>query len=356
MPSIAWAPIGSTDETVKLGSPYIRDDSHLILPSQDFTVRLTTISKSVVENYRERMYAGRYGNDYFCLLSHFGIGSNGGEKPSTSINYVARQDSLSSDVLSLWGENIRFIKDYRDKGSTGNVGRIYIGTSAFCQGLGHSSVENIREAFNQVTGVVGRFVPWLTPYTTVGGMAIDGVSSLLRKTVDNKSECIESALSLYPGSVDSPLPFGDAYLQRGSYIFFYEDLADPEIADLYLTRSGQVVKKANNDIAVPPYVVINIVDGVVEAPSEIFSRATAVDILEKYQSRYSLESSSGQASMNLLLEGLQKIGDSTYYIAAINRYNELASKGDQKSEAETARMNQIKAEVEAKFPQVKLFA
>ena len=315
MATVAWAPIGSSDDTVQLSSPYIRHDSHLIKPGEDFTVRLTTISKSVLDRYRDRMCAGKYGNEYFCLLSQFGIGSNGGEKPSTSINYVAKQDSLSHDVLSLWGENIRFIRDYRDRGSDGNTGKIYVGTSAFCQGIGRSSLEDIREAYNQVTSIVGRFAPWLTPYTTVGGLAVDGVSTILKKLRDNKSECIESALSLYPGSVDSPLPFGDAYLQRGSFIFFYEDLSSSEVSELYLSRTGQIVSRSSNSTRVPPYVVINIVEGVIDGPSEILSRAAAVDILEKYQKQYSLDSNTAASSMNLLLEGLQKIGDSYYYIA-----------------------------------------
>jgi hypothetical protein len=354
MTTIAWAPIGSSDETVQLSSPYIRHDSHLIKPGEDFTVRLTTISKSVLDKYRDLMYAGRYGNDFFCLLSQFGIGSNGGEKPSTSINYVARQDSLSHDILSLWGENIRFIKDYRDQGSDGSAGRVFIGTSAFCQGIGRSSLDNIREAYNQVASVVGRFAPWLTPYTTVGSLAVDGVSTILKKLRDNKSECVESNISLYPGSIDRPLPFGDAYLQRGTYIFFYEDLSASEVSELFLARTGQIVARSNSSTRIPPYVVINIVEGIIDAPSEIISRAAAVDILEKYQKQYSLDPNNGTSSMNVLLEGLQKIGDSYYYISQINRFRELASKRDHRSERETARMNEIKAEIEARFSQIKL--
>ncbi|MCS5699498.1 hypothetical protein NZK32_10655, partial [Cyanobium sp. FGCU-52] len=268
--------------------------------------------------------------------------------------YVARQDSLNHDILSLWGENIRFIKDYRDSGTDGSTGRIFIGTSAFCQGIGRSSLDNIREAYNQVSSIIGRFAPWLTPYTTVGSLAVDGVSTILKKLRDNKSECIESNLSLYPGSIDRPLPFGDAYLQRGSFLFFYEDLSDSEVSELFLARTGQIVTRSNNSTRIPPYVVINIVEGVVDAPSEIISRAAAVDILEKYQKQYSLDPNSGTSSMNLLLEGLQKIGDSYYYISQINRYRELASKGDRRSERETARMNEIKTEIENRFAQIKL--
>jgi hypothetical protein len=354
MSFIAWAPIGSNAESVQLGSPYVRNDSHLIAPGEDFTVRLTTISKSVVSEYRERMEAGKYGNDYFCLLSHFGIGSNGNQKPSTSINHIARHDSLRSDVLSLWGENIRFIKDYRDKGADGNSGKIYISTSAMCQGLGKSKLDDIRTAYNQTSGLVGRFAPWITPYTSVGALAIDGILAILKKLREKKGECIEAALSLYPASMQSPLPFGDAYLQKGSYIFFYEDLTNSEASELFLHQSGQVVKRANSEVRIPPYCVINIVEGIIDAPSEIISRAIAVDIIEKYQKQHELTLGGVNGSMDLLLEGLQKIGDSYYYISQINRFKELARKGEARSEIETARMHEIKAELESRFEHIKM--
>jgi hypothetical protein len=356
MTKVAWAPIEFLGQSVPLGSPYVSNDSHLIMPSQDFTVRLTTISKSVLDEYGARMLRGQYGNDYFCTLSHFGIGGNEGNKPSTSINYVAKENSVNSDILSFWGENIRFIKDYRDKGTDGNAGRVYLGTSCLCQGIGTSNIDSIREAYNQITALIGRFAPWITPYTTVGGLAIDGISNILRKLVNLKSECVESELSLYPGSIGAPLPSGDAYLQRGSYVFFFEDLANPEIADLFLERSGQVVKKAGSSTRIPPYLVINIVDGIIDAPSEIFSRAVAVDILEKYQSRYSLESTANGPQMNIFAEGLKKIGESYYYTSRINRYTELLSKGGNRSPEEAERMNEIKAEIETTFPKIQLLS
>ena len=55
MATVAWGPSDSTDETVQLGSPYLPDASHLIRPSDDFTVRLTTILKSILDHYGERM-------------------------------------------------------------------------------------------------------------------------------------------------------------------------------------------------------------------------------------------------------------------------------------------------------------
>ena len=103
MATVAWAPIAANGESTRLGSPYVRNDSHLILPSQDFTIRLTTISKSLLDDYGRIMKRGEYDNDYFCVLSHFGIGRNGEDKPSTSVNFVTREDSVRSNILIAWG-------------------------------------------------------------------------------------------------------------------------------------------------------------------------------------------------------------------------------------------------------------
>jgi hypothetical protein len=355
MATIGWAPIGSPEQAVQLQSPYIANDSHLIRPSQDFTVRYTTISRSILSDYGDLMLRGRFGNDYFCVMSHFGIGSGGENKSSLAMNHVTRESQVNSDILSFWGENIRFIQDYRDLGTNGNAGRIYIGTSCFCQSLGKSSIDNLREAHQQVSQIIGRFAPWLTPYTTVGSLAVDGVLSILKKIIDHKSECVESSLSLFPGSLPVPLPRGDAYLQLGSYVFLFDQMQEKiNIEELFLTREGTVVKRANSPGKIPPYVVINIVDGIQDAPGEVFSKAVAVDILEKYQARYSLNPQNSSSLMPLLLDSLQKIGDAYHYISRIDRYKELLAKGSKRSEKETARMSEIRKEIEAKFPQVKL--
>jgi len=355
MAKVGWAPIGSSDQAVQLQSPYIANDAHLIRPSQDFTIRYTTISHSILEDFGDLMKRGRFGNDYFCVLSNFGIGSGAENKSSIAVNHVVREDEVRSDILDLWGINIKYIKDYRDLGTAGNAGRVYIGTSCFCQTLGKSDIQNLREAHGQVSAIIGRFAPWLTPYTRVGSLAFDGVLSILQKIINHKSECVESNLSLFPGSLAVPLPRGDAYLQLGSYVFFFDDLLPiNEVQDFYLTREGLVVRRANNPGKIPPYVVINIIDGIQDAPEEVLSKALAVDILEKYQARYGLDPKNNSSSMPLLLEGLQKIGDSYYYINRIDRYRELLAKGNKRSEKETARMNDIKKEIEEKFPQIKL--
>jgi hypothetical protein len=114
---------------------------------------------------------GRWHNDHFVLMSHFGIGSNQGEMPSTAINFVEACDRIEDTILSFWGENIRWIEDYRDVGSNGNAGRVYIGTSAFCQNLGPSPLQSIRDTFTEVAHLVGRFAPALAPYASTASKA-----------------------------------------------------------------------------------------------------------------------------------------------------------------------------------------
>ena len=355
MAQTAFVPVTSSSESQPLKSPYDKHPAALVEPGQDFTVRLTTISKSILDKYGNRMFRGQYDNDYFALLTHFGIGHNGDGKPSTSINHVAKENSVSKDILSLWAENIRFIKDYRAIGTDGDAGKVYIGTTAMCQSLGKSSVDNVLEASKQVVDLVGRFVPWLTPYTTVGKVAAEGVAYLLKKIINNHSQCITSQLSLYPATLDTPLPQGDAYLQQGSYVLFFEDVKPADISSLSLTREGELVATQRSGISVPPYTVINLVDGIVDGPSEVFQKSVAVDVLEKYENRNDFISSSNSRSQSLsfLAEGLQKVGESYYYMRQIRRYHELYN-NRHRSQKEDLRMASIKEEIESAYPTLKM--
>ena len=138
-----------------LTSPYQPSQADLILPGEDFTVRFTTISKSILDVYGEKMQRGRFNNDHFVLMSHFGIGSNQGEMPSNTINYVEECDRIQGNILSFWGETIRWIEDYRDLGTSGNAGRVYIGTSAYCQNLGGTPLQQLESTCRKVAGLVG---------------------------------------------------------------------------------------------------------------------------------------------------------------------------------------------------------
>lgn len=337
--------------TAPLMSPYIVHEPSLIHPSEDFTVRLTTISKSVLTKYSNIMKAGKKGNQYFCLMSHFGIGSNGNMMPSDSINFVEDINQINSNILSMWGENIRFIRDYRDVGSDGMAGRVYIGTSAFCQSIGQTPLDILQQAYTQVSSLVGRFAPELAPFTTAGNLALGGIINIVDKLSHNPSEVIKSQISLYPVS-QGALPHGDAYLQRGSYAFFFENT---DINKFVMTASGEIVPSQINGEEPPPYVVINIAQGLVDAPSsEALTKAVGLDIFEKYNHQFGLpEKPSKAAEGTVLLDGLQKVGESYYLFSRLRRYEELRKKNN-RSVQENERMNALQLEIQTEYPSIKL--
>ncbi len=341
----------SGSETQPLVSPYIPNDPDIIKPSDDFTVQLTTISKSVLDRYGEKMQRGRWGNDYFIVMSHFGIGRNSGNMPSKTVNYVEREEQINGDILSFWGENIRWVEDYRDKGSDGNAGRIYLGTSAFCQGIGQSSLDAVKTSFDQVCDLVGRFSPALVPYTTVASQALDGVISIVKKLAENPNEVVKSQITLFPKTAGS-LPAGNAYLQRGSYILFFEET---EIENLHLTKQGRVEPSNGFTGNIPPYIVANLVDGLISAPeSEALNRAVGLDIMEKYEQRFSLPTDPQQARLGTsIIEGISKVGESYRIYTKLIRYNELKGKSD-KTETEQNRLDSIKEELGKLLPNVSL--
>lgn len=344
----------SNATTQPLASPYEASPADLILPGEDFTVRITTISKSILDDYGAVMQrGGKWKNDHFVLMSHFGIGSNQGEMPSTAINYVEACDRIEDNVLSFWGENIRWIEDYRDVGSSGNAGRVYIGTSAFCQNLGPSPLQSIRDTFTTVAKLVGRFAPALAPYASTASTALRGVVNLADKLRRNPGEVKTSQLSLYPAT-QGALPPGDAYLQRGSYVFFFEKV---ERSELFLSPSGEVVPRQGFSGRIPPYVVINIVGDLVDAPAtEMLDRSVALDLLEKYDSRFGLprhgdreDAGSGTA----LQEGLQTIGKAWRLQSKLQRLEDLRLRPSLRT-SEEARIQRLVQELQQAFPSLTL--
>jgi len=124
---------------------------------------------------------------------------------------------------------------------------------------------------------------------------------------------------------------------------------------LHLTPSGEVVQSGGSGISIPPYIVINIADGIIDAPSsEAITKAVAVDILEKYDSRFNYPSDEELAQgASTIFQGLQKIGESYYFMSRIKRFEELKSKAN-KSTGEIQRMNDLKQEIESTFESIKL--
>ncbi len=346
MPQIARTNYGN-QSSQPLRSPYEAHGPDLIQPGDDFTVQATTISQSILEVYGQKMKKQQFGNDYFILMSHFGIGSNQGELPSNTINLVEPCAQIRANILSFWGENIRWIQDYRDRGRDGNAGRVYIGTSAFCQGIGPTPLEAIRKTFQEVTSLVGRFSPALAPYVSVANQALDGVVRIADKLKRNPGEIVTSRITLYPETMGT-LPAGNAYLQRGSYVLFFDETP---IDHLFLTPSGEVVANNQFEGTIPPYVVVNIVDGLIDAPdSEALDKSVALDLIEKYDSRFGLpRHASDTGSGTSLNEGLATIGKSYRVLAMLHRFAELNGKPDPLA-SEQARISKLRQELQAEFP------
>ncbi len=351
MPRIARAHSADPGEAPRpLRSPYEPHAPDLILPGEDFSVRATTISKSILDEFGEKMKRGRYGNDYFVLMSHFGIGSNQGKMPSNTINLVEPCDVIDGNILSFWGENIRWIQDYRDRGSDGNAGRVFIGTSAFCQGIG-SPLDPVRRAFQEVCNLVGRFAPVLTPYTSIASQALKGVVRIADKIVRNRGEVVTASLSLYPHGMGS-LPAGDAVLQRGSYVFFFRET---DLDHLFLTDSGEVVASRARQDTVPPYVVVNIVNGLVDAPdTAMLDKAVALDILEKYDSRFRLPRHAEETGSGAeFREGLEAMGRAYRLAAMLRRYGELKDRPNLLA-TERTRLEALREELGTRLPMIRI--
>jgi hypothetical protein len=330
------------DGTQPLVSPYEPNAPDIIKPGDDFTVRLTTISKSVLDQFGSRMKRGQHGNDHFVVMSHFGIGSNGGNMPSNTINLVQQVNQVDQNILSFWGENVRWIEDYRDKGSDGNAGKIFLGTSAYCQSIGRSPLDAIEQSLNEAFDVAGRLSPALAPFTTVASQALEGITNIVKKLTEHPGEIVKSQITLYPQTAGS-LPAGDAYLQRGSYVLFF---GETEIDNLRLTRQGLVEADNGFTGTIPPYIVANIVDGLFDGPdSEDLNKAVGLDIREKYEQRFGLPTDPNQTGLgSIIAEELSKIGESYRVYKKLLRYNELKGKSDI-TETEQKRLDSIKEEL-----------
>ena len=329
MPVLQIARASSSGSGVRpLISPYVSEANDLIQPGEDFTVLLTHISRSLLQNYRGVMKAGEHGNHHFVVISQFGIGSNGGQMPSKTINHIQPVDSIKADIHSFWGEKIHWVEDYRDTGRDGQAGRVFIAVSAFCQNLGNDSAESsIRRVAARVVGAVGRFVPGVSSAFAVAGPAMVGLASIAKKMLEIQKEVKTSTITLYPGSRGELLP-GDAYLQRGSYVLFFEET---EIDDYQLLPSGQVEPIAGRGAADPPaYVVVNIVNELIDASSSaMVDKSVALDILEAHYQRYGLAGVMDQApGGGGLVDGLEKLGGAYRLKAHLVRFEELSARKD----------------------------
>jgi len=128
-----------------------------------------------------------------------------------------------------------------------------------------------------------------------------------------------SELSLWPiGTGDQA---GYPALRRGSYVLFFEDVY---LENLELNLDNIVVGTSARVERIPPHLVIDILGGLLalpSAPSENqLSASQGLDILEKYDSKFRIPAKDEPSETGKLIEGLIKIGESSYQVSLIKRF------------------------------------
>lgn len=311
--------------------PYDKDNKALIIPAEDFTVSINTISQQLYTKYKTQYRAGgRHNNDYFAIVSQMGLGDR--ETPILKahyLNHIDHSDRLMSDQGTLWAENVAAIEDFqKDK----KAQRLYLSFSSFCQGLGRSTLEQVTGSLNQVAYTVGSAFPGLIPYTTLGSAALEGMSNILKKVLDPdfRSEVRTSTFGLYPAQEDKPPVIGEAPLQTGSYAFFFEPV---ELENLRMEANGMVISTNNQPVS--PYIVVNIKKGITLAPEQI-EKTLAEEVLETYN-RTSYPLTSANTSIPYF-DALEELGKTIRLASSTKRYFELKQKEDQLTEAEAKRL------------------
>ncbi|WP_107671295.1 hypothetical protein [Cyanothece sp. BG0011] len=317
--------------------PYIKDNDALIEPAEDFTISINYIPYQLYSKYKSHYKAGEFDNNYFAIMSQMGIGDV--ETPVLKAHYLSHIDQMTQDLETVWAENVAVVEDFLKNFSKNQESeRIYLSFSSFCQGLGHSSLEEVTGALREVIGYVGAAFPSLVPYTTLGRVALEGVNNIVKTILEPRfqPQVKTTTFAFYPTTKDEAVPIGEAPLQTGSYAFFFETV---ELDNLWMDNKGLV--SSTNGEEVSPYIVINIKKGIDLAPGQI-EQNLATEVLETYDrlSGYPLTNKRGSITY---FEGLKQLGKTIRTATAVERYFDLRSKGTSVSPAEAKRLEKLSA-------------
>jgi hypothetical protein len=330
--TIARVPIS---EPGPLLDPYIRDDNAAIAAAEDFTVSINTIPLQLYTAYKDHYLAGQWDNDYFAVVSQMGLGDV--EKPILKAHYINHIDSMDSDQTNIWAENVAVVEDFqsqKDKKSQ----RLYLSFSSFCQGLGKSTLDQVTGSLSQVAQSVGGAFPSLVPYTTLGGLALEGINNIVKTIFEArfKPQIKTATFSLYPAERTQRPAIGEAPLQTGAYAFFFEKV---ELKYLRMENDGIITSTQNQPVS--PYIVVNIKKGITLAPSQI-EKNLATEVLEAYNrtTSYPLTPSN---TVIPYFDALGELGKTIYLASSTKRYFELKQKSDHLTEAEAKRLETLLA-------------
>lgn len=313
-------------------SPHEQDDGAIIHPAEDFTVSITTISGQLYTKYKRHYLAGEHNNNYFVLLSKVGLGNI--EQPIAKVHFLEHIDRIDANIRDIWAENVETVEDYQ---AGGKAERLYLSFVSFCQNLGNSPLEDIRNSLQEISRLTGSIFPALAPYTALGGGVVEGINNILKKIIEPRlrGEIKDVTFNLYPASLDSAPANGDAPLQTGSYVLFFEDT---DIDNLRLEKDGTVSSSTNEEIS--PYIVVNIKRGVILSPEQIEANL-ANEVLENFQEDYGYPLPE-KALSGKYFEALKEVGKSIRLAKYSARYFELKAKEEPLTSAESQRLKNLR--------------
>jgi hypothetical protein len=237
---------------------------------------------------------------------------------------------MTADETTIWAENVAIVEDYqKDKKSQ----KLYLSFSSFCQGLGNSTLDQVTDSLTQVSHLVGGAFPSLVPYTSLAGVALEGINNIIKTVIDAnfRPQVKTATFGLYPITSNQRPNIGEAPLQTGAYAFFFEPV---ELEHLRMESDGIITSTQNQSVS--PYIVINIKKEIILAPGTI-EKNIATDVLETYNrlSGYPLTPTNTTVAY---FDALEELGKTLRLATSTQRYFELKQKGNHLTEAEAKRL------------------
>lgn len=342
MVTIARVAIGNEDLAkipatgAELLDPYKLDKEAVIRSAENFTVSINTISESLFKKYKTDYKAGEFGNDHFILLSSIGLGKV--EKPTMKLHLAKPIQTINSDIRDIWADNVEVVEDYA---SDGEKPRLFLAFHAFCQGLGGTRTDDLKTSLTEVMRLAGSMIPVLAPFTSIGRVVVNGINNIFNKQLNIKAEVKDVEFALFPAEdIVAAIP-GEAPLQTGLYVFFFESV---NFASLKLKSDGTI------DGVDIPYIVLTIKRGVSLSSNQINTNVAA-KVLDNFQINYGFPLPSDRASNTRFFDALEEFGQSVRLGQQIARYFELKNKGTERTPQEEKRFAQLREILTAAVPE-----
>lgn len=308
------------DEGSLLSDAYVLDEIAVIKRAEDFTVSLNTVSRSLFDKYQDHYKAGQFGNDYFVLLSGVGLGNP--KAPTLKLHLLENIRKIDNDWTTVWAENIETVEDYS---LAGGEERLFLSFHTLCQSLGNTEQQGgVFASLSEILASTGSILPALAPFTALGRVAVDGINNVFNKHIKISGETKEIAFAWYPADSHKSAVPGEAPLQTGAYVFFFEKT---DFTALKLKSDGTIENATN------PYIVVNVKRGITLAPKQLDTAAGA-KVMSHFQSDFGYPLSADKSTTIHSLDALNEFGRSYRLGQQMMRYFKLKKKEGRTSEEE----------------------